>query len=221
MEYFKRQIELWGEKTQNSLKDKSIAIIGAGGLGCSVGISLGSSGIGKVYIVDFDTVSVHNIHRQIAFRLSDEGKNKAEVLRDLLISRCDFVEVESFIEGIDEFSKRDLKLDLIIDCTDNLIARNKIDEFAKLKNISWIYASVEEFLGQVCFFDKAIFKTIFNVKETTPSGVTPPMVMHIASLQSTLALRFLVGLEIKKDLLYYLSFENAELKTQKFKLPIS
>ena len=219
MEYFKRQIQLWGEEKQNSLKDKSIAIIGSGGLGCSVGISLGSSGIGKVYIVDFDTVSIHNIHRQIAFRLDDEGKPKAEVLKNLIKSRYDGVEVESFIEGIDEFSKRDVELDLIIDCTDNLPARAKIDEFAKSKNINWIYGSVEEFMGQVCLFDKAVFKSVFNVKDKVPSGVTPPIVMHLASLQSTLALRFLVGLEVKKDLLYYLTFQDGELKTQKFKLP--
>ena len=74
-------------------------------------------------------------------------------------------------------------------------------------------------MGQVCLFDKAIFKSVFNVKDKTPSGVTPPIVMHLASLQATLALRFLVGLEVKKDLLYYLTFENGELKTQKFKLP--
>ena len=219
MEYFKRQIELWGEEKQNSLKDKSIAIIGSGGLGCSVGISLGSSGIGKVYIVDFDTVSLHNIHRQIAFRLDDEGEPKAEVLKNLIKSRYDGVEVEAFIEGIDEFSKREIDLDLIIDCTDNLPARAKIDEFAKSKNINWIYGSVEEFMGQVCLFDKAVFKSVFNVKDKVPSGVTPPIVMHLASLQSTLALRFLVGLEVKKDLLYYLTFQDGELKTQKFKLP--
>lgn len=219
MEYFKRQIQLWGEEVQNSLNSKSIAIIGSGGLGCSVGISLGSSGIGKVYIVDFDTVSIHNIHRQIAFKLSDENKNKADVLKDLIKSRYDGVEVESFIEGIDEFSKRELQLDLIIDCTDNLIARGKIDEFAKSRNVNWIYGSVEEYMGQVCFFNKAKFSSIFNVKDKKPNGVTPPMVMHIASLQSNLALRFLAGLEVKKDLLYYLSFENGELNTQKFKLP--
>ncbi|NKQ39961.1 MAG: ThiF family adenylyltransferase, partial [Sulfurovum sp.] len=65
--YFNRQIQLWGEATQRSLEKKKIAIIGAGGLGCTLAMALGTSGIGEVHVVDFDTVSLHNIHRQIAF----------------------------------------------------------------------------------------------------------------------------------------------------------
>jgi len=78
--YFQRQVQLWGEEVQASLKNKRIAIVGSGGLGCSLGIGLGSSGIGEIHVVDFDTVSLHNIHRQIAFKLEDEGKPKAQVL---------------------------------------------------------------------------------------------------------------------------------------------
>jgi len=67
--YFNRQIQLWGEATQKSLQHKKIAIIGAGGLGCTLAMALGASGIGEIHMVDFDTVSNHNIHRQIAFTL--------------------------------------------------------------------------------------------------------------------------------------------------------
>ena len=67
MEYFKRQIDLWGKDTQKSLENKHTIIVGSGGLGCSLGYALGSSGIGNISIVDFDTVSIHNIHRQIGF----------------------------------------------------------------------------------------------------------------------------------------------------------
>jgi adenylyltransferase/sulfurtransferase len=70
-EYFNRQIQLWGEDTQRSLQDKKIAIIGSGGLGCTLAMALGTSGIGEIDMVDFDTVSSHNIHRQIAFTLDD------------------------------------------------------------------------------------------------------------------------------------------------------
>ena len=59
---------------------RKIAIIGCGGLGCSLGVALGASGIGQIDLVDFDEVGVHNIHRQIGFKVGDEGKNKAEVL---------------------------------------------------------------------------------------------------------------------------------------------
>ena len=75
-EYFNRQIQLWGEVTQKSLQKKKIAIIGAGGLGCTLALASGTSGIGEIHMVDFDRASNHNIHRQIAFTLDDEGKTK-------------------------------------------------------------------------------------------------------------------------------------------------
>ena len=55
--YFNRQIQLWGEATQKSLQHKKIAIIGSGGLGCTLAMALGTSGIGEIHMVDFDTVS--------------------------------------------------------------------------------------------------------------------------------------------------------------------
>lgn len=221
MSYFKRQIELWGEERQANLKNRTILIVGAGGLGSSVAIALGSSGVGRVYLVDFDRVSISNIHRQIAFKLEDEGKFKARVLASLLESRNSEVKVESFCEELEDFIKRGIKdIDLILDCTDNLPSRAKIDNFAKSLNIPWVYASVEEFNGQVALFREAKFETIFNVKDKKPSGVTPPMVMQIASFEANLALQYLANLEPKEDMLYYISFENGELKTQKFKLPV-
>ena len=83
-EYFNRQIKLWGEEVQNSLQNKKIAIIGSGGLGCTLGIALGASGIGEFAFIDFDTVGVHNIHRQIGFKVGDDGKYKADVLKELI-----------------------------------------------------------------------------------------------------------------------------------------
>lgn len=218
-EYFKRQIELWGEETQKSLGDKSIAIIGAGGLGCSLALALGSSGIGEIDIVDFDEVSLHNIHRQIAFRVEDEGKNKARVVAKLIESKNPFVDIRAFDMDFNEFKRLDNSYDLIVDATDNLTVRREIDEYAKSINTPWIYGSVEEFNGQVCFFDRANFG-VFAISDNQPKGITAPMVMHIASLQANLALRYLANLKITKDRLYYLYFsEDGELITQKFAMP--
>jgi len=218
-EYFKRQIELWGEETQKSLGDKSIAIIGAGGLGCSLALALGSSGIGKIDIIDFDEVSLHNIHRQIAFRVEDEGKNKARVVAKLIESKNPFVDIRAFDMDFNEFKRLDNSYDLIVDATDNLTVRREIDEYAKSINTPWIYGSVEEFNGQVCFFDRANFG-VFAISDNQPKGITAPMVMHIASLQANLALRYLANLKITKDRLYYLYFsEDGELITQKFAMP--
>ena len=226
-EYFNRQIQLWGEDTQNLLQDKKIAIIGCGGLGCSLGVALGASGIGHIDLVDFDEVGVHNIHRQIGFRVGDEGRKKCEVLKELVESRCTYVKVTSFDMGFEEFanslndSLEELhRYDLIIDATDNLPVRAKINAFAKEENIPWIYGSVEEFHGQVCFFDEASFESVFQVSDRKPGGIAAPIVMHIASLQANLALRYLAGLSVKKDFLYYLfTNEDGEMVTQKFGLP--
>jgi len=218
--YFNRQIQLWGEETQESLKTKKIAIIGSGGLGCSLAIALGSSGIGHIDLIDFDTVGIHNIHRQIGFTVGDEGKLKCEVLKELVESRNPFVKVTAHDMDFDTFSFTDDDYDLILDGTDNLPTRAKINAFSKEKNIPWIYASVESFHGQVCFFENADFESVFNVIDHKPEGITAPIVMYIASFQANLALRYLAGLNIKKDILNYFFFdEEGEFTHQKFALP--
>ncbi len=217
--YFNRQIQLWGEATQRSLQNKKIAIIGSGGLGCTLAMALGTSGIGEIHMVDFDTVSNHNIHRQIAFTLEDEGKNKAKAVASLMRSKNPFIKAVAFDMNFDEFIEMGNSYDLILDATDNLPVRGEIDKYAKKNNTPWIYASVEEFNGQVCFFEEANFQ-VFNISDHKPGGIAAPIVMHIGSLQANLALRYLAGLSIVKDKLYYLYFnDEGELITQKFGMP--
>jgi len=218
-DYFNRQIQLWGEETQSSLKNKKIAIIGSGGLGCSLAMALGTSGIGQIDMVDFDTISLHNIHRQIAFTLKDEHAYKAEVTVKLMQEKNPFIKAHAFTINFEAFTKLENTYDLILDATDNLPVRGDIDKHSKAINTPWIYASVEEFNGQVCFFDNASFQ-VFNQSDHKVGGNIAPMVMYIASLQANLAIRYLTGLPIEKDKLYYLYFNNkGELITQKFNMP--
>ncbi|WP_297525367.1 HesA/MoeB/ThiF family protein [Sulfurovum sp.] len=218
-EYFNRQIQLWGESTQKSLQTKKIAIIGSGGLGSTLALALGTSGIGEIHMVDFDTVSTHNIHRQIAFTLADEGKNKARAIVKLIEAKNPFVKAVAYDMPFDDFKERGNRYDLILDATDNLPVRSEIDKYAKATGIPWVYASVEEFNGQVCFFEKANFQ-VFNISDHKPGGIAAPIVMHIGSLEANLALRYLAGLPVVKDKLYYLYFnDEGELITQKFGMP--
>jgi molybdopterin/thiamine biosynthesis adenylyltransferase len=220
MKYFHRQVQLWGEETQTLLQSKKIAIIGSGGLGSSLAFALGASGIGEIHMVDFDEVSLHNIHRQIAFKIGDEGKNKAVINAQLIEDRCPYVKAIAHECNFEEFSKKEIEVDLIIDATDNLPSRGEINAYAKSKNMPWLYGSVEAFHGQVCFIDESSFTDAFKIIQKTPAGIAAPIVMHIASLQANLALRFLAGLSVKKDYLYYLFFnDDGELITQKFGLP--
>jgi len=220
MHYFHRQVQLWGEETQRSLQSKRITIIGSGGLGSSLAFALGASGIGEIHMVDFDTVSLHNIHRQIAFKSGDEGKDKSQVCAQLIEARCPYVKAIAHVCNFDEFILKDVEVDLILDATDNLPSRGAINTYAISKGLPWVYGSVEAFNGQVCFFEDASFTELFKITQKTPAGIAAPIVMHIASLQANLALRFLAGLSVKKDMLYYLFFnDEGELITQKFALP--
>jgi molybdopterin/thiamine biosynthesis adenylyltransferase len=220
MQYFHRQIQLWGEETQQLLQDKKIAIVGSGGLGSSLAFALGATGIGEIHMIDFDEVSLHNIHRQIAFKIGDEGRNKAQINVQIIKERCPYVKAIAHNMNFEEWSKQNIAVDLIVDATDNLPTRAEINAYAKEKNLPWIYGSVEAFHGQVAFIDKSSFSDSFKIIKKTPAGIAAPIVMHIASLQANLALRYLAGLSVKKDLLYYLFFnDEGELITQKFGLP--
>ena len=218
MKFFHRQIQLWGEDTQNALAQKSVLIIGSGGLGSSFAYALGASGIGRIDIVDFDTVSLHNIHRQILFSLSDEGRYKADIFKERVQARYEGVRVNTHKMKADEFFANCAdKFDLILDATDNLATRMQIDEFAKKTGASWIFTSVDSWQVQVCFVSEANFKFFPNLG-ATPAGITAPIVMFAASFAANLALRYLANLEVKKDTLYYLNFFSGEFETKKIAL---
>ena len=218
--FFKRQIELWGEETQENLSSKSILIIGCGGLGCSLSMALGAIGLGQIDLVDFDHVTIHNIHRQIGFTLLDNGKNKAQVLKTLIKSKSEYTNVNAYEIDFDTFVQtkfKDQKYDLILDATDNLPIRAKINNFAKSINTPWIYASVEEFHGQMCFFDQANFEDVFKITNKKPAGIAAPIVMQMASYEANMAIRYLAGLPVAKDKLNYCFYDkDGDFTIQKF-----
>ncbi len=206
-EYFCRQIEQWGQSTQKELESKKIAIIGCGGLGCSLAMALGNSGIGRIDLVDFDRVSAGNIHRQIAFTMSDIGVHKAKILAGTVKQKNPFVDVKALVMSVRELCELDNEYDLILDATDNYDARYEMDAYSKRIKKPWIYASVEGFNGQLCFFDNSRFSD-FNKTAHSPGGIAAPMVMQLASMQANLALRYLCGYEVTKDKLLYIYYDS-------------
>jgi molybdopterin/thiamine biosynthesis adenylyltransferase len=208
---FRRQIELIGDN-QKELENKSVLIVGAGGLGNVVATELSCIGLKNIYIMDFDEIEIHNIHRQFQFSKNDIGKKKAKILAGK-IDRCE-TNIECFVERFESFDKY---IDLIIDCTDNFEVRKKIDKFAKNKNMPWLYASVEGWVGQVCLFkDKNL--DIFNISDSHKvAGVLPAMVGIVGSIESIIATKYLAGLEVEFDKLMYIDF-NKGLKVSEFKL---
>ena len=207
---FRRQIEILGEH-QKELAKKSLLVVGAGGLGNVVLSEIGCIGLKEIYLIDFDMIELHNIHRQFQFTESDIGKYKAKVLADRT-HRCG----TKIIPIVEEFNNFDKKVDLVIDCTDNFEVRQKIDNFAKKNNIPWVYGSVESWVGQVCLFkDKNL--DIFNLSEHKVSGVMPSMVGIVGSIEAMIATKYIAGLEVEMDKLYYIDFTK-ELKISGFKV---
>ena len=206
---FRRQIELLKEK-HYLLEDKKVLIVGAGGLGNFLATIINCIGLKKITIIDFDKIEIHNIHRQIQFTKNDIGQNKAKILGKK-IKRCD-TQIE-IIE--DKFNSiMDFDVDLVFDATDNFEVRKEIDKFAKNNNIPWIYASVDEFYGQVGFFEKSSFD-MFATKNLSSKGQISSMVSLVASIEAMLGIKYLIG-EVKEEILYYIDFSE-DLNIKKFK----
>jgi molybdopterin/thiamine biosynthesis adenylyltransferase len=208
---FRRQIELIGEN-QKELENKSILIVGAGGLGNVVATELSCIGLKNMYIMDFDEIEIHNIHRQFQFSKQNIGEKKAKILAEK-IDRCE-TKIEYFFEKFESFDK---ELDLIIDCTDNFEVRKKIDNFAKNRNIPWLYSSVEGWVGQVCLFKEKNLD-IFNINSSHKvAGVMPAMVGIVGSIEAMIATKYLAGLEVEFDKLIYIDFSKS-LRVSEFGL---
>ena len=205
---YRRQIEIIGKEKQDILSQKSVLIVGCGGLGNIIATTISCIGLKKIYLVDFDDIEIHNIHRQFQFTKNDVGKKKADVLAQK-IGRCS-TEAEVIHGYFDE--NMDLKVDIVFDATDNFEVRKKIDKFAKKNDIPWIYASVEEWHGQVGVFKKTSFE-IFATKNHNVKGQLPPMVNLIGSISSMLGVKCLTG--ECKEIFYYVNFEK-DLEVKKF-----
>ena len=208
---YRRQIEVIGKENQELLSKKSVLIVGCGGLGNIIATTISCIGLKKIYLIDFDTIEKHNLHRQFQFCEQDIGKSKSIMLSEK-IKRCNDTEIIALNTKFDE--EIDIKVDLVFDATDNFEVRLKIDKFTKRHSIPWIYASVEEFVGQVGVFKKTSFD-IFATKQIISKGQLSPMVNLIGSISSMLGLRTLIGKQ--EEILYFVDFKE-DLKIKKFTL---
>ena len=121
------EIDLSGQK---QLKQSTVVIIGAGGLGSPAAMYLASSGIGQIIIVDDDLIDLGNLQRQIAFRSIDIKQPKAERLRDAMLALNPDIEVESVCKRAENNLLNQLatKSDILLDCCDNFDSRFAINQ---------------------------------------------------------------------------------------------
>ena len=118
---FKRQITLpeMGKAGQQKLQNASVLVVGCGGLGSPVAVYLATSGIGEIHLVDFDTVAISNLHRQVFYSKQDVGKPKAAVLAEFIKERAPFTEVNFTSEAITKENVLELiaGVDVVVDAT--------------------------------------------------------------------------------------------------------
>ncbi len=204
-------MEGWGEETQRRLKDSTIFVAGAGGLGSPVSIYLAVAGIGHLRICDFDSPDWSNLNRQILHDHTRIGVNKAVSAKMTIEQMNPAIQVTAFTDKIVEENVDALvgDADIIMDCMDNFPTRYLLNEAAIRKKIPLVYGSIWGMDGRLsfihspetpclrCLFPEAPPSEVFPVLGTTP-GV-------IGSLQALEAIKYLTGMgtNIKGKLLVW------------------
>ncbi len=110
----------------NQLKNKTVAIVGIGGVGGYVAESLARSGVGKLILVDYDVVDETNINRQIIALHSTIGKEKVSLMEERIHDICEDTQVVSYRIMYGEENRYDIfseKIDFLVDACD--IVRSK------------------------------------------------------------------------------------------------
>lgn len=153
---YARQLSLegWGREGQLRLKNASVAVVGVGGLGSPALLYLAAAGVGRLGIIDPDEVSLSNLHRQVLFPHSEQGRAKVESARDALERVNPLVHV---VEHRVHLSAEDSltilgDYDVVLDCTDNFATRYLVNDSCALLGIPLVWASVLAFHGQLSVF---------------------------------------------------------------------
>lgn len=145
------EVNLEGQKR---LKAAKVLCIGAGGLGSPLTMYLAAAGIGTIGIVDFDTVDLTNLQRQIIHDTNDVGRLKMESARDTLSDINPNVEVIGFEERFSSDNAMEIvkQFDIVIDGTDNFPTRYLTNDVCVLLGKPNVYGSIFRFEGQASVF---------------------------------------------------------------------
>ena len=143
-----------GREGQELLARKSIAVVGAGGLGSTLLPVLVGAGVGEVLIVDADVVSRSNLPRQTLYTTEDLGDKKALLAARRLKACNPHCTLTTSTERLSPTNAHQLLSgkDLILDATDNEEARRLIDSVARAAGQHWLYTSIDGWCGQVALF---------------------------------------------------------------------
>lgn len=207
-ERYTRQMNLpeIGLEGQKKLKECSIVVIGAGGLGSPALLYLAAAGIGEITIVDGDHVEASNLHRQILYNESDIGSKKSETAAKRLIDLNSQINVNIVSEFLNKENAEKIisNHDILIDGSDNIPTRYILDDACKKMNIPWVHASIHRFEGQIACFNisgSAGYRELFpdssvgdNVPNCAEAGVLGVLPGIIGTIQATQALKICLGI---------------------------
>ena len=137
------------------LKKAKVLVVGAGGLGCPVLQYLTAAGIGKLAVVEFDTVDETNLQRQVLYGSNDVGKLKSIIAKNRLEMLNPFADIEIINLRLSESNAiQTLKgYDIIVDATDNLSARYIINDSCVILDKPMVHGSIYKFEGMVSVFN--------------------------------------------------------------------
>ena len=119
-EWYAALSERHGEKIQKNFESATVAVCGLGGLGSNIAFALARAGVGKLILIDFDSVDITNLHRQ-QYKASQIGMNKTDALRANLLEIAPYVAIETHSVRITENNAEVLleKADIICEAFDD------------------------------------------------------------------------------------------------------
>ena len=143
-----------GMDGQLKLKRAKVLMIGSGGLGAPLGLYLAAAGVGRLGIVDFDTVDFTNLQRQVTFGTSDVGRKKLEAARERLSNLNPEIQIDTFETRLTSDNALDIlrDYDIVVDGTDNFPTRYLVNDACVLLGKPNVYGSIFRFEGQASIF---------------------------------------------------------------------
>ncbi|WP_298488519.1 HesA/MoeB/ThiF family protein [uncultured Maribacter sp.] len=230
---YSRQIQLksFGKLAQNKLANAKVLVIGAGGLGVPVLTYLNAMGVGEIGIVDNDTVSITNLHRQVLFDEDDVDELKVSVAARKLKAQNSNTQIKTFatflnVENALEIIKN---YDCVVDASDNFPTRYLVNDACVILNKPFVYGALHDFEGQVSVFNanggptyRCLFPTmpkedaIPNCNENGVLGILPGIIGNLQALETV---KLITGIG---DLLSgtLLIFDALAQRSQKIKFPV-
>lgn len=195
-----------GLSGQEKLKAASALIIGTGGLGSPVALYLAAAGVGRIGLVDYDSVDASNLQRQIVHGSATVGQLKVNSAKARLLDLNPGLRVDTYNLPFTSANALEIAApyDLLIDGTDNFPTRYLANDTAVLLGKPLVYGSIYRFDGQASVFDAKTgpcYRCLFP--EPPPPGMTPTCAEGgvlgvlpgtIGTIQATEALKLLLGI---------------------------